>query len=151
MFVDKKLKEWLKRYLPANIFATIMVLIVSWIIVLLTKNYILAAFIASIVETITYYSFILVRDVIYARKLSISKNRKYTFVSFLKNVRNLFLEFGVGEVLDTFIVRPFFLYFTPRLVRNYTIGLIIGKYVSDLIFYIPTIISYELRKKHLKD
>ena len=149
--MNHKIKEWLKRYLPANIIATITVLLVSWIVVLLTKNYVLAAFIASISDFIVYYGFILVRDIIQTRKSNSKKKKKYTWISLLKNVRDIILEFSVGEALDTLMIRPFFLYFTPIWIGNYTIGIIIGKYLSDITFYIPTIISYELRKKHLKD
>jgi hypothetical protein len=146
-----KIKEWIRRYLPANLLTAISVVFVSVFVVWLTKNYILAAFLASLTDTIVYYGFILIRDVIQDIKKNKNLQEKYNFKIIVKNTRNLLLEFGVGELLDTFIVRPFFLYFTPKIINNYAIGILVGKYLSDITFYIPTIISYELRKKYLKD
>lgn len=60
------------------------------------------------------------------------------------------VEFGTAEYLDSFIVRPFAMYFFPKLLNNITLGLIAGKFAADGIFYIPTILSFELRKKYLK-
>jgi hypothetical protein len=149
--MNKKVKEWVIRYVPANIFTTLVVLFISWITIVLTNNGILAAFLASICGTISYYAFMLVRDVIISRHSYIQQNKKYNWLSFIKNARNIILEFGIGELLDTLLIGPFFLYIMPIILHNYALGIIVGKYLSDIFFYIPTIISYELRKKHLKD
>jgi hypothetical protein len=93
----------------------------------------------------------LVRDVINTIKRYDLESRRYNFVSFLKNIRNLAIEFGFSEALDTFVVAPFFMYTFPLLIGDVVIGTFVAKYLSDLVFYIPTIIAYELRKKHLKD
>jgi hypothetical protein len=149
--MNKKVKEWLKRYVPANIVATITVLVVSWITIYFTKNYLLAAFLASIFESIVYYGVILVRDIISDVKKLSKKRNKYSFANFAKNIRNMLLEFTVAELLDTFVIRPALLYYSPRIIGNYTIGILVGKYLADIIFYVPTIMAYELRKKHLKE
>ena len=146
-----KFKEWLKRYLPANILSTIITLLTVLIVLKLTGNNVLAAFLGSIFESIAYYGFILTRDVIETKKKYSKEKRKYTTKSFLKNIRNLFLEFGLAEIMDTLIIRPFFLYVCPIVLGSVTIGTLVGKYIADILFYIPTIISYEMRKKHLKD
>ncbi len=146
-----KWKKWLKRYLPANIFSTILTVLIALLVFESTGNRIAAAFIASIADFFTYYGFILISDILATRKSLRAKRKNYTFVHFAKNVRNLILEFTVAELLDTLLIRPFFLYWCPLVIGNVTIGLIIGKYLSDIIFYIPTIIAYELRKKHVKD
>jgi len=41
------------------------------------------------------------------------------------------------------------MYIFPILIQNYSIGIIVGKIVADVVFYIPTIIAYELRKKYV--
>lgn len=68
-------------------------------------------------------------------------------MGFFKTIRNLVFEFGFSEALDSFVVRPFCMYIFPILTNNYGVGIIIGKIVADVSFYIPTIIAYELRKK----
>jgi hypothetical protein len=42
------------------------------------------------------------------------------------------------------------MYIFPIIIGQFSIGILVGKIVADIIFYIPTIIAYELRKKHLK-
>ncbi|MFT7616336.1 MAG: hypothetical protein ACI8Y7_001167 [Candidatus Woesearchaeota archaeon] len=69
----------------------------------------------------------------------------------LVRVRNLLVEFGFSETLDSFIVRPFLMWFFQVWFGNVALGLLVGNILADVSFYIPTIISYELRKKHLKD
>ena len=61
------------------------------------------------------------------------------------------IEFGPGEYLDTFIVRPFAMWFFPYIIGSLAIGIFLGKIVADIIFYIPTIIMYEIRKKNFDD
>ena len=97
------------------------------------------------------YGFLSTNEILTSRKKHKKDNKKYNFVSFLKNIRNLILEFGVSEVLDSFLVRPFTMYIFPLLIGNLQLGILVGKLAADVIFYIPTIIAYELRKKHLKD
>ena len=72
-------------------------------------------------------------------------------ISFGKSIRNIFLEFGVAETADTLFVRPAVMYLTISNIGNLQLGVFIGKIIADAIFYIPTVVSYELRKKHLKD
>ena len=70
--------------------------------------------------------------------------------SFLKDFRNLIIEFGPAELMDVLAVRPFFMYLIPTLMSNFILGSFIGKTIADITFFIPAIVMYELRKKHLK-
>ena len=91
------------------------------------------------------------RDILHSRKLHRENQKKYGIKAFLKNLRNWILEFGPAEVIDSFMIRPFFMWLFPILLNNFPLGIIIGKTAADIIFYIPAIIVYELRKKHLID
>ena len=55
------------------------------------------------------------------------------------------LEFGFGfaEYLDSFVIRPS--------AGNVALGLVLGKLIADVTFYVPTIFFYELRKKYIKN
>jgi hypothetical protein len=136
-----KIREWGLRYLPAEIFCLFVAVIASFFIFKTTSNPIATAYFGALSETIAYYSFISIKEL---------KGKK-TFISIIKSIRNLFLEFGFSEILDSFVIRPFFMYIMPMIVGNLSVGIILGKIISDVIFYIPTIIMYEFRKKHLKD
>ncbi len=137
-----KSREWLARYIPAEICATAGSILGALIILKLTNNRILAAYAATLCENTGFYLFIGIRDFTHS-----IKHKK----SLLKTLRNLILEFGPAEFLDTFIIRPFWMYTLPLFINNYALGIFTAKIVADITFYIPTIISYELRKKHLKD
>jgi hypothetical protein len=145
--MNKKLKEWLNRYIPAEIFSTIGALTGAGLIFFFTNNRILSAFAGMILENIGYYGFIVVRE--YVTDLKKSKE-KYGILGFFKTLRNLSFEFGFSEILDSLIVRPFFMYIIPLMISPFSLGILIAKIIADIIFYIPTIIAYELRKKHLK-
>ena len=41
------------------------------------------------------------------------------------------------------------MYIFPIILGNFAVGIIAGKFAADIVFYIPVIIAYELRKKHL--
>ncbi|MDP2722767.1 MAG: hypothetical protein Q8O72_08420 [Bacteroidales bacterium] len=145
-----KLKEWLKRYLLADTLSTIFSLFVAWAVKVTADDRVLAAFLASAVASIVFYGVITIRDVRISIRQHRIKNKKYKMKSFIKDFRNLLVEFGPAELLDVFAVRPFFMYLIPTLMTNFLIGSFIGKTIADIIFFVPAILMYEVRKKHLK-
>lgn len=147
----KRIKEWLWRYAPAEIFATIGAIFGAGFLYLFTNNRIIAAYAGVIGENVGYYGFILIRDFKKNKTNYEKSGQKFGLIDFLKTIRDLFLEFGLSEALDSFLVRPFCLYWFPIWIPNFSIGIIVGKFVADIIFYIPTITVYELRKKHSKN
>jgi hypothetical protein len=135
-----KLKDWGWRYIPAEISGTLTALLAALIVTFLTNNPILTAFAGTWGENIGFYGIILIREF---------KTKKNNSIPLRKTLRNLIIEFGPAEVLDSFVLRPFFMFIFPTIIGNLVIGIIIGKFAADATFYIPTIIAYELRKKHL--
>ncbi|MFA6065110.1 MAG: hypothetical protein WCW44_04965 [archaeon] len=148
--MKKKIIEWIKRYAPAEVFAIAGALLGASISLFLTNNPIVSAYGATLGETILYYGFILARDMYISNKEHKKSNLKYTLVSFLKNIRNLLIEFTPAEVLDTLLIRPFCMYLFPLLLGNFYLGILAGKIAADVVFYIPVIMGYEFRKKYLK-
>jgi hypothetical protein len=63
--------------------------------------------------------------------------------------RNLLLEFSGAELFDSLLIRPAAMYAGVRLTSSVPVGLLIGKFAADLVFYAPAIAAYELRKKYL--
>ncbi len=148
--MKKKLKEWFKRYLPAEISGTIGAILVAQVVFLITENRILSAYAGTIGEGISFYGTIFIREQINDLKKSKEKGKKHGIKEFSKTIRNLLVEFGPAEFLDSILIRPFFMYLFPVIIGNFAIGLFVGKIVADIVFYIPTIVMYELKKKHLK-
>lgn len=148
--MKRKIIEWIRRYFPAEILSTITAICVALSTNYFSNNLILIAIFSSWSETIVFYAFIISRDIFSSKRQHTAQNKKYTLFSFGKNIRNIVIEFGIAEALDTLFVRPFFMYFFARLSGLLVLGIVMGKLTSDIIFYIPTIIAYELRRKHLK-
>jgi hypothetical protein len=98
-----------------------------------------------------YFGTILLNDIIITKRDLNSKNKKYTIQTFLKNLRALFVEFGIAEVFDSLIIRPLLMYYIPIWLNNVSLGVIIAKFTADITFYIPAIISYEMSKKKFRD
>ena len=144
-----KIKEWVKRYLLADILSTILSMATAWGIMQQSGDRVLAAFVGSVVASIVFYFTIAFSDVKKSLKKHKFNNKKYKIKSFLVDFRNLIIEFGPAELLDVLAVRPFFMYLIPTLMNDFLLGTFIGKIIADIVFFIPTIVMYELRKKHL--
>ena len=146
----KKIREWVKRYAPAEIFATIGAVIGASAVFLLTQNRIASAYAGAIGDSICFYVVIFIRDTIASVTQHRSNNKKYNALILAKDARNILIEFGPAEILDTLVIRPFLMYFFSLYAGNFAFGILLGKISADIVFYFPAIISYELRKKYLK-
>lgn len=142
-----KVKEWFQRYAIAELIGIILALIVSNLTMLLFNNAIIAAFLATWADNLGFYGTIIINDL----KLRKKKDNKIGIKSILKLARNIIIEFGPAEYLDSFAIRPFYLAIFPLLISNYSLAILIGTLLADVTYFIPTIISYEFRKKTLKD
>jgi hypothetical protein len=72
------------------------------------------------------------------------KGRKYEPGDLVVVLRNLFLEFGVAELLDTLVLRPLCMGLGMRPIGS-NLGALVGKLVSDVAFYGPVLTVYEWR------
>jgi len=63
-------------------------------------------------DNLGYYGFIFVRDIIQSRKPQ-KQNCQYNLKSFIKNIRNIVIEFGPAEIIDSLLIRPACMYFFP--------------------------------------
>jgi hypothetical protein len=66
-----------------------------------------------------------------------------------RTVRDLLIEFGPAELVDSLLVRPLFMYLMPSLLHNFTAGILVGKLAADVIFYGLAIGAYELKQQYL--
>ncbi|MBC8490547.1 MAG: hypothetical protein H8D45_31415 [Bacteroidetes bacterium] len=70
----KKIKEWIKRYLLADILSTALSLFTAWLIMELTEDRVMAAFVGSAVASISFYGIIAYND--FRKSLKKHKNSK---------------------------------------------------------------------------
>jgi len=133
--------------LPAEIAGTLVAVVVATLIWHSSKNRVLAAYIGSMSETFGFYTAIIIKDVCMMRKELKAEGKLFTPKAYLVICRNLLVDFGPSELLDSLAIRPFLMYFFPQIIGNYEVGVLIGKVLSDIFFFIPVAISYELRQK----
>ena len=142
-----KIKDWEERYGLPLVASTVMAIVAANAAHILLDNLIIAAFLATWSDTITFYGIVAYRDL----KLRRRKDGELDAVSFLKVFRNMIAEFGAAEYLDTFVIRPFWLSIIPTLISNYSLAILLGSLVANVTYFIPTIFSYEVRKRVFKD
>lgn len=146
-----KVKEWLKRYVPAEVISLSSALIVANIVFHYTGSTPWAAIAATWGENIGFFGTIIYRDIKESKKQHKLREVKYTHHSFLKNMRNIVVEFSIPEILDTLLIRPLTMFFMIHQFGNLQLGVTAGKIAADIVYYIPLVVMYELRKKHLTD
>jgi len=145
--IKKKLKEWFNRYALAELIGIIFALVFSNFSMLLLGNIIVSGFTATWANSLGFYGIIINRDLREKRK----RDKKLGMKDYLIQLRNTFIEFGPAEYLDSFLIRPFCLILFPYMISNYSLAIFIGTILADITYFIPTIISYEFRKKIFKN
>ena len=148
--IKQKSKEWLKRYLPAEIVGTLTAVGAASITHIYYENFVIIAYAGSVGESIGFYATVLIQNLLIAGKKQKAENKTFSFFDFFKIVTNIILEFGPAGIIDGLLLRPFFMYVFPILLDNFTLGIFVGKIAGDITFYILVILSFEMRKRKLK-
>ena len=143
----KKVKEWANRYGPPLVLATLTAVIVATLTYMAFGNKILSAVLGTWADNLVFYGIVAYRDI----KARRGKDGKVTLGGFLKVMRNMAMEFGPAEYLDSFLIRPFLLAVFPLFISPYSLGVLVGSIAAEFTFFLPTILSYETRKKIFSD
>jgi hypothetical protein len=133
--VKARVGVWLRRYAPAEVASLIGALVAAQVAWTLSGNGAAAAVAGAWGETTAYYTTMLARELI--------RTQAGLFVT----LRELILEFGVAEALDTLLIRPGLMYAGGQLVADVRLGVLLGKLGADVFFYVPTITAFELRRR----
>ncbi|MCB2378302.1 hypothetical protein LGH70_11950 [Hymenobacter sp. BT635] len=145
-----KLKEWLKRYGPAELLSVAATLAAAGLAFELTGSYAATALAGTWVGNGAYFGYILALDILQARRQRHATGLPYTGRTLLRNLRALAVEFGLAEVFDSLLIRPALMYYLPKALGSLSGGILLAKLLADVTFYVPAIISYELSKKRLR-
>lgn len=149
--MKNRLREWLRRYLPAEILSALATLVAASLAMQATHSGVRAALAGTWAGNVAYFGLLLAQDVRLARRARQQQGRAYTWRTFGQNLRALAVEFGAAEVLDSLVIRPTLMYYLPRWLGHFAAGILAAKLLADVTFYIPAIISYELSKKRLRN
>ena len=143
----QKIKEFSKRYLPAEIVGTLTAIGAASIAHIFSHNPVFIAYIATLGEAIGFFSTIFIQQFLTFSKKRKIENKQFSLSDISKIISHVLLEFGPAEILDSLVLRPFFMYLFPSLVKNFTLGILLGKIAGDITFYLLVILSYEMKKK----
>ena len=143
----QNVREWLRRYLPAELASVVATLVGAAVVYAATHHRLTAALAATWAGNVAYFGLILARDIRTSQRLCHAAGRSYSAPDLLRNLRALAIEFGVAEVLDSFLIRPALLYYMPLWVGSFAGGVLLAKFAADVTFYVPAIIGYELSKR----
>lgn len=151
-----KIKEFSKRYLPAEIVGTLTAIGAATISHIYSDNAVFIAYVATLGEAVGFFSTILLQHFIALSKKRKTENKQFSLPDIPIIISHVLLEFGPAEILDSLVLRPFFMYLFPLLMRNFTMGILMGKIAGDITFYMLVILSYEMKKRlkffpHQKD
>jgi hypothetical protein len=131
---------WVRRYGPAELLALIGAL-AAWLVAdLAGGNALVAAYAAAIGDNALYYGFLATREVRARRRVGARS-------PVLAGVAALAIEFGPAEALDSLVVRPACVAVGVAALGPVA-GVLAGKIVADLAFYVPVIATYELRRRY---
>jgi hypothetical protein len=135
----RRTREWLARYAPAELAAIVGAVLAATVV---DRFGVAAAtaYAGAIGEGVAFYA------VLFARDLRANRAGRSGGRAVGRTVRNLVLEFGPAEVLDTAAVRPLAMYLGTVAVGQAWLGVILGKIAADVVFYVLAITSYELRR-----
>jgi hypothetical protein len=143
-------KEWLRRYIPAEILGTAAALLGAWAVYAHTGSFIAATASGWVGEGIGFYGYFITLELR-------ANHQRYSQHSLIKRVSlaiaaastNLLVEFLPAEVIDNFIIRPYLMFLLPHYIHPYPIGFLAGKFSADVLFYTLAIAGYEARKHWL--
>jgi hypothetical protein len=149
--ITAKIFEWAGRYLPAEIVGTVTAMAAALGVYEATGSLAAAALAGSVAEAVGFYGYFAARSGMqyYAKHRAHPRPRRLALAA-MHTARDMLVEFGPAEAVDSFFTRPLFMYLGPQLLHNVGVGLLAGKLVADLLFYTLAATSYELKKYWLR-
>ncbi|HEY8198003.1 MAG TPA: FHA domain-containing protein [Gemmatimonadales bacterium] len=139
-------RTWVKRYGPSEVAGIAMALGASWLLQQATDNVLATAYAASVGEALGFYGSLVTREMIQEAYHAGARRAPYGASEMIRTWRGLFLEFGPAELLDSGLIRPLAMAVGTRML-GWGLGVVAGKGLADLVFYLPVIWVYEHRRQ----
>jgi ornithine decarboxylase len=136
--ITRKLRGWVRRYLPMELAGTAAALSAALVVSALDGGPVQAALAGSVAEAVGFYGL---------GAVQVARGHRGTRHVLGRTVRDLAVEFGPAEVLDSLLLRPGLMYLAARTIGDLTAGVLVGKLVADVVFYLIAIAGYELRQR----
>ena len=152
----EKVKVWICRYGPAEIIGSVMAVAGAFVALeMINPQYpwvkdVAVAYGGTIGENLGFYGTMITLELHSERRKLIEKGGLYGSRAVARAAWNLLLEFGPAEVLDSVVIRPLAMGSGARLLGQ-GLGVLAGKIVADIAFYIISIVFYEMRKRRARN
>jgi hypothetical protein len=104
------------------------------------------AYAGAVGENVGFYGTIIWRQLSADRRVAGASGERYAGAHLWRTTRELLLEFGPAELLDSLVIRPIAMGLGVRLLGR-DAGVIAGKLAADVTFYLPVILTYEMRRQ----
>ena len=105
-----------------------------------------AAYGASFGEGLGFYGSLVIREMIQEAYFAGARRAPYGASEMVRTWRGLLLEFGPAELLDTGLIRPLMMMLGTS-VLGWGLGVVAGKILADVAFYLAVIWVYERRRQ----
>jgi len=138
-------REWIARYGAAEVAGIITAMLGAWIVRALTHDDIATAYGGALGENVGFYGTVIAREAAVESRLARSAGRRFGARGVGRIAIALVTEFGPAELLDSAVIRPLAMGVALRFLG--AAGIVAGKLAADVTFYVPVIISYEIRKR----
>jgi hypothetical protein len=140
--VVRAIRWWMCRYLLAEVLGAALAITTVAVAHRAGASVHAGAIYGSTAEGVGFYAVLLVRDAARRHRDGARLTRAVVLTA-----RDMAVEFGPAEILDTLIVRPVLLYAGVRLTHDVVIGTVTGKLAADLVFYGIVAPCYSLRTR----
>lgn len=141
-----RLRDWIARYGFAELAGIACAFLGSVLVRRLTGNGVAAAYGAAWGESLGYSSVIITRDFLTESRAARAAEQRFGARQASGVIGGLLAEFGPAALLDTFVTRPLVMGLGIRLL-GLGFGIVCGKAVADVLFYLPVIFVYERRTR----
>ena len=141
-----RLVSWIKRYGFCEAAGVTTAMGGAWLAGTASDNAVVSAYAASLGEGVGFYGSLILREMLGDAYSAGARREPYGFMQMARTWRGLFIEFGPSELLDGALVRPLAMGVGTR-VLGWGWGILAGKIVADLLFYIPVIWIHERRQR----
>lgn len=135
---------WFRRYGPAEAACLVTMLAASLVAARLTTSPPLLAAGAIAGATVGFYGVLVVTVVREQRRVVDAEEPRYAARLASRTVLLLAAEFGVAELLDTVVWRPALMVTAVVLLDAPVWGLLVGKVVADVLFYVVSALGYRV-------
>lgn len=137
---------WIKRYAPAEIACLITMLIASVLAASVTDSPALLAIAAIAGATVGFYGVLITQVMREQLRLLVGEQSRWRRAA-VRTLPLLVAEFGVAEILDTFFLRPALMMAGVILLGDAVWGLLAGKVVADVLFYVISAICFRVTER----